>query len=148
MRPPSPPADPVAAPGCAFCAIVAGDAPAHLVVADADAVAFLAVPAAAPGHVLVVPRRHVVDLWDADPDTTASVARTCQTVAARLRERLGCEGLTLRQNTGAASGQRVFHLHVHLVPRWHGDGHVGWPMPPDQPPDPDEVLARLGQQGA
>ncbi len=64
-------------------------------------------------------------------------------MAALLRARLAPDGLTLRQNNGAASGQKVDHLHLHLVPRWHGDGSIGWPWPPPEDLDLDEVLAAL-----
>ena len=95
------------------------------------------------GHTLVVPRLHVEDLWDGTPDAAAVVMTTAHEVAALLRRRLAPDGLTLRQNTGAASGQQVPHLHLHLVPRWHGDGTIGWPWPPPTDPDLPGLLARL-----
>ena len=128
-----------------FCAIVAGRAPAAIVWEDPDSVAFLDSRPAAVGHTLVVPRRHVAHLWEADVETVTAAAAAVHEVATLLRARLAPDGLTLRQNTGAASGQDVFHLHVHLVPRWAGDGHVGWPRRPEPPPDPAEVLRRLGR---
>ena len=128
---------------CIFCALVSGATPGFRVLADDAAVAFLDHRPASPGHTLVIPRRHVAHLWDADADTVAAVARTVHAVAALLHDRLAPDGLTMRQNTGTASGQDVFHLHVHLVPRWHGDGHIGWPNRPDPPPDPAELHARL-----
>ncbi len=64
-------------------------------------------------------------------------------VAGLLRARLGPDGLTMRQNTGTASGQDVFHLHVHLVPRWHGDGHIGWPTPGQHAQSPAEIAELL-----
>lgn len=130
--------------GCLFCRVVTGETLAHVVFADDDCVAFLDHSPAARGHTLVVPRDHVTDLWSAPPSTAAALGRTCSEVARRIRERLEPDGLTMRQNTGAASGQNVFHLHVHLVPRWHGDGSVGWPWPPPDDHDPDEVLRLLG----
>ncbi len=133
--------------GCAFCGIVAGTQPALVVHEDAAAVAFLALQPAARGHTLVVPRRHVEHLWDAGGDTAADVMRAAHEVAARLRERLEPDGLTLRQNTGQASGQTVAHLHLHLVPRWHGDGTVGWPWPPPQDLDLEQVHAQLRAPG-
>jgi len=129
--------------GCVFCGIVTGSAPARLVYADDAAVAFLNHRPASRGHTLVVPRRHVAHLWDADAEDAAALGRAVHAVAALLRERLAPDGLTLRQNTGEASGQEVFHLHVHLVPRWHGDGHIGWPWPPPDPEVAAEVHARL-----
>jgi histidine triad (HIT) family protein len=127
-----------------FCRLVAGASSAHVVFADEHCVAFLDNAPAARGHTLVVPRRHVPDLWSADPETAAALGVACSVVARRIRERLAPDGLTMRQNTGAASGQNVFHLHVHLVPRWHGDGSIGWPWPPPSEHDPDEVLRLLG----
>lgn len=129
---------------CLFCRLVEGQVPAHVVASDEHCVAFLDAAPAARGHTLVVPRRHVQDLWSADPEIAAALGRTCSDVARRIRERLAPDGLTMRQNTGAASGQNVFHLHVHLVPRWHGDGTVGWPWPPPDDHDPEEVLRLLG----
>jgi len=130
---------------CPFCAIVAGVAAARMVYADDAVVAFLNTRPAARGHTLVVPRRHVEHLWDSAADDVAAVARGVHAVAGLLRERLAPDGLTLRQNTGHASGQEVFHLHVHLVPRWHGDGHVGWPWPPPDAEDALAVHALLGE---
>lgn len=132
---------------CPFCRVVRGELPARVVHEDATTVAFLDATPAARGHTLVVPRTHVVDLWDAAEDDLADVARTAHRVAGLLRARLAPDGLTLRQNNGPASGQRVDHLHVHLVPRWHGDGTVGWPWPPPQDLDLDEVLAALRGPG-
>jgi histidine triad (HIT) family protein len=131
-------------PSCLFCRLANGDLRAHVVHADESCVAFLDNAPAARGHTLVVPRRHVTDLWSADPETAAALGRACSIVARRIREKLRPDGLTMRQNTGAASGQNVFHLHVHLVPRWHGDGTIGWPWPPPEDHDPDDVLRLLG----
>ena len=128
---------------CVFCRVVRGELPAHVVVQDERAVAFLDLTPAARGHTLVVPRVHVEHLWDADADSAAAVMRTAHEVAALLRERLRPDGLTLRQNTGEASGQKVPHLHLHLVPRWHGDGTVGWPWPPPQDLDLQDVADAL-----
>jgi histidine triad (HIT) family protein len=130
-------------PSCLFCRLAAGALPAHVVFADEHCVAFLDNAPAARGHTLVVPRRHVTDLWSAEPEVAAALGATCSVVARRIRERLQPDGLTMRQNTGAASGQNVFHLHVHLVPRWHGDGTVGWPWPPPDEHDPESVLRQL-----
>ena len=74
---------------CPFCRVVAGTLPARTLHEDATTVAFLDTAPASRGHTLVVPRVHVVDLWDADADVLADVARTAHAVAARLRERLG-----------------------------------------------------------
>ena len=136
------------AASCVFCRVVAGDLPGHVVHADAATVAFLDTSPAARGHTLVVPRAHVTDVWDADPGALADVMRTAHLVAALLRERLAPDGLTLRQNNGAASGQKVHHLHLHLVPRWHGDGTIGWPWPPPTDVDLPGVLAALRDPGA
>jgi histidine triad (HIT) family protein len=128
---------------CVFCRIASGALPAHVVAEDDDCIAFLDHRPAALGHTLVLPREHIEVLWEADPDQAGSLLRLARDVSAVLHRRLGCDGLTLRQNNGAASGQEVPHLHFHLVPRWHGDGHIGWPRPMTGEYDPIAVLAQL-----
>lgn len=108
---------------CIFCAIAAGDADAHIVYADADAVAFLDVHPLTTGHTLVIPRRHVTDLLDAN-GVLAEIGPAIESTAALLVKRLGSDGINAFQATGAAAGQTVFHLHVHLLPRTAGDGLI------------------------
>ena len=102
---------------CVFCAIVAGDIPSRQVYADDYAIAFLDVAPWHPGHTLVVPRRHVDDLL-AEPEALSEIAPAISATSRLLVERLGADGLNLVSSTGAAAGQEVFHLHVHLVPRF------------------------------
>jgi histidine triad (HIT) family protein len=108
---------------CIFCAIAAGDAPARIVHADEHAVAFLDITPLTTGHTLVIPRRHVTDLLDAD-GAWGEIGSAVEATGALLVERLGADGINAFQATRPAAGQTVFHLHVHLLPRWSGDGLI------------------------
>jgi histidine triad (HIT) family protein len=113
---------------CPFCAIVRGEASAWLVDEDEATMAFLDLGQATAGHTLVVPRRHASDLGGLSEDEAAAVMRSVHRVAARLRDTLRPDGLTVVQSNGAAAGQEVLHFHVHVVPRYRGDGLVApWP---------------------
>ncbi len=105
------------APDCVFCGIVAGRIPSRQVDADEHAVAFLDLAPFQRGHTLVVPRRHVDDVLDGSGALT-EIAPLIQSTAARLKRSLGADGLNLFSSAGAVAGQEVFHLHVHLVPRY------------------------------
>jgi diadenosine tetraphosphate (Ap4A) HIT family hydrolase len=74
-----------------------------------------------PGHALVVPRRHVAGWFDATPDEHAALARGLEAARAAVLERHAPDGFNIGVNVGAAAGQTVFHLHVHLIPRYAGD---------------------------
>jgi histidine triad (HIT) family protein len=117
----------------------------HVVMNDSASVAVLNISPASRGHTLVIPRTHVESIWELDDDTAAALIVTVKSVARLLRERLQPDGLTVRQNNGAASGQRIPHLHVHLVPRWEGDGHIGWPTARTEPVDNVDVMRALGR---
>lgn len=90
--------------------------------------AFLPTEPAVLGHVLVVPRRHVPDIWALGESEAAHLGRACVRLAGAVRKALDPEGLNIIQSNGAAATQTVFHLHVHLVPRRTGDaiGRI-WP---------------------
>lgn len=107
---------------CSFCGIVAGRLPAYRIAADDTAIAFLDRSPRAPGHTLIVPRIHVRDLFDRDQAPLHAVAALVTATARLLCDRLHCDGLNLLQTNGAAAGQEVFHVHVHLIPRRTGDG--------------------------
>lgn len=107
-----------------FCEIASGAAPAFVVDEDDDAIAFLDRAPAADGHTLVIPKRHVSGILDVADDDLASVARLARRVARNLHERLRPDGIFLSQATGEAAWQDVLHLHVHVIPRWHGDALV------------------------
>jgi histidine triad (HIT) family protein len=106
---------------CIFCAMVNGDVPCRRIYEDADSLAFLDVAPATRGHTLVIPRRHVRDIWDLPEAVAGNVGVATAKVATLLRDRLAPAGLNVMQANGEAAWQSVFHLHVHLVPRYDAD---------------------------
>jgi histidine triad (HIT) family protein len=124
---------------CLFCKIVAGEIPAQIVYEDDRTIAFMDIAPATRGHCIVVPRVHTDDLLTADPEDVAACARAAQELARRAYEDLGAAGVNLLQSSGSAAWQSVFHLHVHVIPRYAGDG-LTIPATPG-PADPSEVAA-------
>lgn len=109
--------------GCIFCAIVAGDAPSRRIAEDDRTLAFLDIFPVTPGHALVVPKRHCDSILDCPPDDLAPVMAMAQRVAQAAvdPEGIGAEGVNLFQTNGAVAFQTVFHLHIHVLPRWRSD---------------------------
>jgi histidine triad (HIT) family protein len=101
---------------------------------DENSVAFLDKGQVTRGHTLVVPRRHVEDIWALTEDEAHAVMRSVHRVARLLRERLSLLGLNVTQANGKAAWQDVFHYHVHLIPRYGDDGL----RPPWHPTSPSQ----------
>ena len=112
---------------CIFCDIAAGKAPAHVVLAEPDVVAFLDARPVFKGHVLVVPRRHYATLADLPDDMIAPFFCTVRLISAAVPDALGAQGTFVAINNVVS--QSVPHLHAHIVPRTKGDGLRGffWP---------------------
>jgi len=109
--------------GCVFCRIVAGTAPASFVHEDDELVAFMDTNPVAPGHLLVVPRAHLPALADVPAPLAARMFTVAQALAAALRStEMRTEGINLFYADGAAALQSVFHSHLHVIPRFRGDG--------------------------
>ena len=121
---------------CPFCRIVAGDEPTQLIVETETWVAFFPLAPATRGHTLVVPRLHVPHLWAADPDLVGDLARGAHLVGRAIEIALVPEGMNLITSSGPAAEQTVFHLHLHVVPRWQDDG-FGEIWPPASTSEPD-----------
>jgi histidine triad (HIT) family protein len=125
--------------------MVAGRLATSIIYEDEHTLAFLDYTAATGGHTLVIPKVHAADLWTVSEDAAAAVMRTVHRVAARQREVLDPEGLTLFQANGAAGWQDVFHLHVHVVPRGDGDGlRRPWTAVPRPLAELEPMRRRLG----
>jgi diadenosine tetraphosphate (Ap4A) HIT family hydrolase len=110
-------------PTCIFCEILAGRQPASLVYRDDQVIAFMDIQPVTPGHVLVVPNQHAASLAELEVEGGAQIFRVGQKVAAALRSSgLKCEGVNFYLADGEAAGQEVFHVHLHVFPRFRGDG--------------------------
>ncbi|MDQ7774158.1 MAG: histidine triad nucleotide-binding protein [Elusimicrobiales bacterium] len=110
-------------PDCIFCKIAAGEAKARIVLEDEDLVAFLDLNPQAPTHVLIVPRKHIPSLSDAEPGDAAMLGRL-QLAAGKIAAQLGVgDGFRLVVNNGRKAGQAVDHLHYHLL----GGRRLQWP---------------------
>lgn len=108
---------------CVFCDLLAGSLEASFVYRDDSVAAFMDIQPVTPGHVLVVPVAHHVALGDLPAGTGAAMFDLAQRVAAGLRRSgLKCEGVNLFFADGEAAGQEVFHAHLHVFPRFAGDG--------------------------
>ena len=103
-----------------FAKILRGEIPAHRVYEDADTLAFMDVMPQGPGHTLVIPKAPARGLLDADPAALAALAASVQRVARAVKAAFAADGLTVFQFNEPAGGQTVFHLHVHVVPRFDG----------------------------
>jgi histidine triad (HIT) family protein len=116
---------------CPFCNIAAReDEDTREVYRDANTVAFFPLEPATLGHTLVIPRRHVTDVWGLHDDLVCCLAKTTLRVAHAIRRAMHPDGLNIIQSNGAAATQTVFHVHVHVVPRWEADA-IGRIWPPE-----------------
>jgi histidine triad (HIT) family protein len=113
--------------GCVFCSIVAGETPADIVLDERELVGFLDARPVFKGHVLLVPRRHVVTLPDLPAELRDPFLEAAQRLARAVVDGLGSQGSFVATNNTVS--QSVPHLHLHVVPRTKGDGLRGffWP---------------------
>lgn len=107
---------------CIFCKIAQGEIPALRLWETDACLAFLDVAPLARGHVLLIPKQHFQDIRDIPADVFCSLTSQLPALAAAVVRATNATGLNLLQNTGRSSGQAVFHLHFHLIPRTEGDG--------------------------
>lgn len=115
---------------CAFCDIAADRAEASVVYEDETVVAFMDLSPVTPGHLLVVPREHAVGLDDLDTGVGVRVWSVGHDIARALRRsEIRCEGINIFVCDGEAAFQTVFHFHLHVIPRYVGDGWNIYPEP-------------------
>ncbi|MBA3412142.1 MAG: HIT family protein [Actinobacteria bacterium] len=134
---------------CLLCRLASGKAEVSIVHEDERTVTLMDIQPLAPGHMLVVPRAHAAYLANLDPEDGAQLFRVAQLAAAALRgSTLRCEGVNFFLADGEAAGQEIFHVHLHVFPRFAGDG-FGLRFPPGYSVRPrgelDQAAAALRQ---
>lgn len=130
---------------CVFCKIIAGEIPSFCVYEDEDFKAILDVNPSARGHVIILPKAHAANIFELPDEYVSKVMVVAKKIAKAVKETYHCDGVNILQNNGEAAGQTVFHLHVHVIPRFDGDTdtiNIGW-KPMDTPEDLSAVAEEI-----
>ncbi len=107
---------------CIFCKIANGEIPSASIYEDDEFKVILDLSPATKGHALILPKTHYRNIFDMDADMAAKTFALASTLAKGMKEALGCDGMNIVQNNEEIAGQSVFHFHMHLIPRYKGDG--------------------------
>ncbi len=107
---------------CTFCKLVKKEESTNLIYEDEHAIAFLDINPISEGHTLVIPKKHIETIFNISDDEIAILFKIVKRVAIAVKKGINAEGIVITQRNGIAAGQRVPHLHVHIIPRtWRAD---------------------------
>ena len=106
---------------CIFCKIIKGEIPCYKIYEDEKVLAFLDIHALSKGHILVVPKKHVENIFEVETEELKALILVVQKLSRRIKEKLNPEGINILQRNGRGAGQEVPHFHFHIVPRYAGD---------------------------
>jgi histidine triad (HIT) family protein len=128
---------------CIFCRIVAGDVPAVRVLETPNVLAFLDIAPVHYGHTLVIPKAHHQNLLELPDALWLEMGQVCRRVAQALQIALHAQGFNVSMNNFEAAGQEVFHAHLHVIPRYAGDGLKLFPQEDYKPGDMEKTGEQL-----
>jgi histidine triad (HIT) family protein len=129
---------------CIFCKIANGEIPSATLYEDEEFRVILDLGPATKGHALILPKSHAANICELPDELVSKAMLLAKKMAGRMKEALNCDGLNIVQNNGEPAGQTVFHFHMHLIPRYQGDG-VGLTWTPGTLDDAlrDEILKKV-----
>lgn len=106
---------------CIFCKIIGKEIPSTTLYEDDDFCVIMDISPASKGHAILLVKKHVPNIFELDEGIASKALVVVSKVAKAMKEELKCDGLNILQNNGEAAGQTVFHLHIHLIPRYKDD---------------------------
>ena len=106
---------------CIFCKIANGEIPSKTLYEDDSFRVILDISPASKGHAIILPKNHASNIYELSNEDAGKIMIVAKKVATVLKEVLSCDGMNILQNNGETAGQTVFHLHVHLIPRYKND---------------------------
>ncbi len=107
---------------CIFCKIAKGEIPSYKIYEDKDIFAFLDIKPFSKGHCLVIPKQHFENIFDIDENILKKVAVVAKKMCEKIKNTLHADGIRLSQSNGKTAGQEIMHFHLHIIPRYEGDG--------------------------
>ena len=133
---------------CIFCKIANGDIPTNAIYEDDKYKVILDLGPATRGHALILPKYHFANIYDMPVENVAEAFSLAKRMAEEMTDRLGADGFNIVQNNNEVAGQTVFHFHIHLIPRYKGDGQtVGW-KPGESTPEELSKIRELFQKSS
>lgn len=114
---------------CLFCKIIAGEIPSEKIYEDEHFLAFLDLHPVNAGHTLIVPKEHADNLYTTPDETLTHLAPLVKKLSIAIKKTLRADGINIAMNNDPAAGQIIFHSHVHIIPRFEGDGFKHWRGP-------------------
>jgi histidine triad (HIT) family protein len=124
-------------PNCIFCKILEGEMPASVPDEDEHTIAFMDINPWTRGHAVVVPRNHSTNLYEIPEEDLERTIVAAKRLALKMKDALGCDGVNLLNSCEPAAWQTIFHLHIHVIPRYDDDP-LQLPTRP-QPADADDL---------
>ncbi|MDP2705143.1 MAG: HIT family protein [Patescibacteria group bacterium] len=120
---------------CIFCKIARGEVPSDKIYEDEHTFAFLDIEPNNLGHSLVIPKEHFKNVYETPDEVLGQIMATVKKVTLAVKKGMGAEGINIANNNEPAAGQLVFHIHVHIIPRYSNDGFHHWPAKPNFTPE-------------
>lgn len=128
---------------CIFCKIANGQIPSHSIYEDEDFKVIMDISPASRGHAIILPKNHAANLFELPEDDASKIMTVAKRCASAMEKTLQFDGINVLQNNGEVAGQTVFHLHVHLIPRYENDTiDIKW-NPSDSPDDPADLAKQI-----
>ena len=127
---------------CIFCKLANGDIPTRKIYEDDQFSVIMDASPATKGHALILPKDHYANIYEIPEETVAAAMVLAKKLATKMTDALHCDGFNILQNNGEAAGQTVFHLHVHVIPRYCDDDvNIKWKQ--GETPDLEAVAAEI-----
>lgn len=131
---------------CIFCKIIGGEIPSKTLFENDEFKVIFDISPASKGHVIILPKYHAANIFELPEEVTAKAFVLAKKIATVLKEVLNCDGVNILQNNGEAAGQTVFHLHIHVIPRYKDDNMgLTWKQGEADPDVLEEIITKAKQ---
>lgn len=132
---------------CIFCKIAKGEIPSATVYEDDDFRVIMDISPASEGHMIILPKEHAANVYELSDATASKIYVLAKKLATALKDELDCDGINILQNNGEAAGQTVFHLHMHIIPRYYSDDiSIRWNQGKSDTDSLTELAKSIGQR--